>query len=486
MQKNWFIVFNVKVTANSYIIKIWLFLLYLLNCWLVWNQTWFNSTTSEARVSCGKMGLLHWRSRSQQRFKMSVNICPDDIFSVCLMVSAQYLLNWSTIFLLLLLPNLVWWCTNMRWCVMWKNWFFILTVEVTVTGYVIKIWLFLLSLLNCWSVCNQTCYDSANSSAGVSCGKMGLLHSRSRSQWRLKMFINVCLDDIFWITEHFVAKRGMVMQHHKPECLQKNWFTVFNVKVITRACIIKTSLFLSSKLLVRLQPNLVWQHSIISQSVLWENGITAFKVKVTAKVQNVSECLSGWCLLNRRTFCYETWCSITSQMVMRKFCCCCCLQGQDHSQGSYDQNMTLFTILSHLLIPWQPKLVWWYIIICQSVFWKKLDHCSQGQAHSEGSKSVVAKVKFTEKVKNSSECSFGRYLFSCWTFCNQTWYGDASLGAECHARRLVCCLTVQGHTEGSFYQVWLFLPYLLNCWSFCIQIQIGWYIIISWSVLCKN
>ena len=50
---------------------------------------------------------------------------------------------------------------------------------------------------------------------------------------------------------------------------------------------------ISSKLLVRLQPNLVWQYSIISQSVLQKNQITAFKVRVTAKVKNVSEYLSG-------------------------------------------------------------------------------------------------------------------------------------------------------------------------------------------------
>ena len=33
MQKNWFTVFNVKVTMRAYISKKWLFLLYLLNCW---------------------------------------------------------------------------------------------------------------------------------------------------------------------------------------------------------------------------------------------------------------------------------------------------------------------------------------------------------------------------------------------------------------------------------------------------------------------
>ena len=80
MQENWFTVFNVKVTARAYIIKIWLFLLYLKNGWSIWNQTWFGSTTLWAGVSCGKIGLLCSRSRSRQRFKMSVTVCPDNIF----------------------------------------------------------------------------------------------------------------------------------------------------------------------------------------------------------------------------------------------------------------------------------------------------------------------------------------------------------------------------------------------------------------------
>ena len=98
MQKNWFSVFNVKITARSSIIKIWLFLLYLLTCWSACNQTWFDSTALKARVSCWKIGLLHSGSRSQQRFKMSVNVCPDDVLSMCPIVSTQYLLNHSTIF----------------------------------------------------------------------------------------------------------------------------------------------------------------------------------------------------------------------------------------------------------------------------------------------------------------------------------------------------------------------------------------------------
>ena len=42
---------------------------------------------------------------------------------------------------------------------------------------------------------------------------MGLLHSRPLPQGRFKMLVNVSPDDVFWTTEHFVAKPGMVMQH---------------------------------------------------------------------------------------------------------------------------------------------------------------------------------------------------------------------------------------------------------------------------------
>ena len=44
------------------------------------------------------------------------------------------------------------------------------------------------------------------------------------------MSVNVCLDDIFRTTEHFLTKLGVVMQHHKPEC-DKKWITAIKVKV---------------------------------------------------------------------------------------------------------------------------------------------------------------------------------------------------------------------------------------------------------------
>ena len=61
---------------------------------------------------------------------------------------------------------------------------------------------------------------------------------------------------------------------------------------------------------------------------------------------------------------------------------------------------------------------------------------------------VVVKVKGSEKVHNSSECSSWQYLLNCWTFCNQTCYCDASSWARVSCKKIGCCLQVQGHSEG--------------------------------------
>ena len=75
--------------------------------------------------------------------------------------------------------------------------------------------------------------------------------------------------------------------------MRKIRFTIFNVKVTARELKKPTIFTFSSKLLIRLQPNLVCYKTAIKSESSWKNGTTVFKVKVTAKVQNVSECLSG-------------------------------------------------------------------------------------------------------------------------------------------------------------------------------------------------
>ena len=123
MQKTWFTVLNVKVTARAYMIKIWQFLLYLLNCWLICNQTWFDSTASYAGVSCGKwdycvQGLGHSEgSKCQWMFVLMMFLHVSD--HVC-SVSSEPLHHLIFFFFL---PNLVWWCIFLMQCVMRKFWF---------------------------------------------------------------------------------------------------------------------------------------------------------------------------------------------------------------------------------------------------------------------------------------------------------------------------------------------------------------------------
>ena len=54
MWKNWFAVFTVKAMVRACIIKMCLCLLYLLNHQFICNQTWLNSISLLARVSCEK------------------------------------------------------------------------------------------------------------------------------------------------------------------------------------------------------------------------------------------------------------------------------------------------------------------------------------------------------------------------------------------------------------------------------------------------
>ena len=129
-------------------------------------------------------------------------------------------------------------------------------------------------------------------------------------------------------------------------------------------------------------------------------------------------------------------CNIMRQSVMQEKKIVCYLQGQAHSKGSYAENMSLSTISSELLIPWQPDLVW-YLVISQSVLWKKLGYCIQSQGCSERSK---------------CQCLSGWCLLNRQTFCYQTWQCDASLWAGEHANRLVWYVQGQGCSKGSYGQ----------------------------------
>ena len=173
----------------------------------------------------------------------------------------------------------------------------------------------------------------------------------------------------FWITEHFVTKFGMVMRHHEPE----SGGNVFVVVVI-------------------------------------------FKVKVTAKFQNVNQCLFRWYFLNRWTFDYQTWYGneiIMSQIIFQKY-----WFAVFQVKVTDKNNIIKIWLFLYITLAADP----FAIILGLMAHHHKVDFPVKRLDCS-----VVVMVKVTEKVQNSSECLSEWYLLSCWTFCNYTWYSDATL-----------------------------------------------------------
>ena len=176
---------------------------------------------------------------------------------------------------------------------------------------------------------------------------MGLLCSRSRSQqipkcqWMFVRMIsskppNILLQNLVWwcivMIRSAMQKRPVCCIHcqgHSKGLYDQNM----------------TASTVSSELLICLLPILVWWYIIISQNVLWRNGIVVFKVKVTANFKmllNVSPDDMFWITEHFTTKLgmvmhhYEPDC-LPKRLV-------CCLQGQGHGEGSYNQNMTFYLL----------------------------------------------------------------------------------------------------------------------------------------------
>ena len=130
---------------------------------------------------------------------MSVNVYPDDIF---------LMLN-------ILLPNLVLWCIIMSQIVFQKDWFAVFKAKGTEKDHIIKICLSfkLLILLQL----NLVWWHIIISWIVLWKGWIALLWSRSRSQQRFRISVNVHQDDIS-TAEPSVTKHGIVIHHHRPEC----------------------------------------------------------------------------------------------------------------------------------------------------------------------------------------------------------------------------------------------------------------------------
>ena len=153
-----------------------------------------------------------------------------------------------------------------------------------------------------------------------------------------------------------------------------------------------TVFMISSELLILLQPILVWWYIIISQSVSWKCWIIIFYIKITARVQNVNECLStGY--LNHQTFCFKTWYCDASSWVRVSCKKIGLLFSRSRSQ--------------HGLI-WSDCGNFYCIFWTADPFATKLDlmahHHKLDFLVKRFDYSAVVKVRVTEKVQNCSEC----------------------------------------------------------------------------------
>ena len=126
-------------------------------------------------------------------------------------------------------------------------------------------------------------------------------------------------------------------------------------------------------------------------------------------------------------------------------------------------KMWLFNMLSELLILLQVNLVWWHITVRWIVFLKAWIALLQSRSGSQKKLRIPVNVHLND-ISSAAEPSVTKLGVVL-----------QHHGPKYHARRLVCYLQVQDHSESSFDQIWLFLSYLLNCWSFCNHIWVVHY-----------
>ena len=119
---------------------------------------------------------------------------------------------------------------------------------------------------------------------------------------------------------------------------------------------------------------------------------------------------------------------------MQTFCWCCYLKGQGHSEGSYDQIMTLSTILSELY----------------SLAAKLGDTSSEARVSLEKNGLLHSGSRSQQRVK---------MLMFVQMISSKPPNIVSKLGivmhhyeSECHAKRLLCYLQGQGHCKSSYDQ----------------------------------
>ena len=168
-------------------------------------------------------------------------------------------------------------------------------------------------LLDCSTFCNQTGYGGVLSRDGVSCRKICLLSSRSRSQWGLIInYWNMTCSTsttFFWTADSLAIKLGLMVHHHKPECLVgKKKKIVFKVKVTAKVQNVNEWMsrwYLQSFQHFGIELGMMMNHNEPGCHV--KDWLAVFKVKVTGRVGKIKIWQFLLYLLNCWSFYNQTW-----------------------------------------------------------------------------------------------------------------------------------------------------------------------------------
>ena len=172
----------------------------------------------------------------------------------------------------------------------------------------------------------------------------------------------------------------------------------------------------------------------------------------------------------------------------------CYLQGQSHSKGLNNQNMSF-----KLLISLQPNSVWQCSIIsrsgvscdkigllrsrlrsqrrfkmslnvCPDIFWTAVYFVTNlGMVMQHHEVECLAEKMYLLYSKSRSQWGLIWSKYDCFYYF--LWSADSFATKLClmvHHHKPDC--QSHSHSEDSYNQIWLFIPYLLNYWSLCYQV----------------
>ena len=101
---------------------------------------------------------------------------------------------------------------------MWENWIALVKVKVIMKVKSVNECMSEWYLVKHQTFCNQTWYTDASSQAGMLCKKIGLHIFRVKVTARSYMIIYNSFYSIFWTVDSFASRHGLMVNHHKLEC----------------------------------------------------------------------------------------------------------------------------------------------------------------------------------------------------------------------------------------------------------------------------